>query len=82
MTFDPKADPTGYRILTYFGLGADSASTWRSTSGVARDSDIAFDIVLRFLNDHSEYFLESPIQPGGVSLYKARPDIQLAPRST
>ncbi len=82
MTFDPRADPTGYRILTYFGLGANSASTWRSTSGVARDSDIAFDIVLRFLNNHPEYFLESPIQRGGVSLYKARPDIQLAPRST
>lgn len=79
MPFDRHADPMGYRILTGFGLGVDSSSTWRSTSGVARDCEIAHAKVVKFVTGHPEYFVRSDIQLGGVLLYKARPNIKVLP---
>ena len=64
---NPFNDPIGQKILRSFGL---SHNDWRSLGGIERSSGLSRDQVESYFRQYSDWFIRSPISPGGMHLYK------------
>ena len=68
---DSFTDPIGQRIYESFG---PTHNQWRSLGGIQRYSGLPHDQVLSYINQHADSFIQSPICPSGIPLY--RPNLE------
>jgi hypothetical protein len=64
---NPFNDPIGQRILRSFG---SSHNDWRSLGGIERASGLSCDQVESYFREYSDWFIQSPISPSGIQIYK------------
>jgi len=72
---NPFNDPIGQRILPSFGSSHDE---WRSLGGIERSSGLSYEQVASYFREYPDRFIQSPISPSGMPLYKPNPE-QLKP---
>jgi hypothetical protein len=67
---EPFDDPIGRMILGSFGA---SHAEWRTLGGIERCSGLSQQEVRSYIQQHAQYFTQSPISPSGMPLF--RPDL-------
>ena len=73
MGSNPFSSQVGGKVLVAF-IGDDSV--WRTLGGIARESGLTTSEVTDFINENSDYFVQSSVKPGGRALYGIRDDLR------
>ena len=68
-----REDPVAAKILRAL---EGPENLWRTPGGIARETGLSQETVEVYLRDHPELFSQSPIRPGGTSLYSTHAPTQ------
>ena len=62
-------DEIGQKLVAAFD---GERGQWRTVGGISRHTGLSEPIVEKYIKDHADFFVRSPISVGGIALYGVR----------